>query len=291
MGAELYDLPRIVDTRVSSVTFEDATMASQSRDPGSDVSRANLPAKHLIKSMRCQQDASRAATVCCVSTRWAARSFEQDYGIPADKIVVVGMGHRPRLAAGSQNRDWSMPRFLFVGADWQQKNGPAVLEAFDVVREQVPAATLHLVGAHPPMTRPGVTTHGFLPRQAASAQLLLDRLYATATCFVLPSLFDAAGIAYLEAASAGLPVVATARGGAPEMLMDGAVVVDPQDRSALVQAMLTLSDPDTARSMGAVARRNTASSSWREVAGRILEALASRTGHGARVPALPRGDS
>jgi len=37
--------------------------------------------------------------------------------------------------------------------------------------------------------------------------------------------------------------------------------------------MLALSDPDTARSMGARAHRNAASSSWWHVAGRLLEAI------------------
>ena len=57
------------------------------------------------------------------------------------------------------------------------------------------------------------------------------------------------------------------------MLNDGAVVVDPHDPSALFEAMLALSDPGYARSMGAEARRNAASSSWQAVAGRVLEAL------------------
>lgn len=275
MATEMYDLAQVLQARVPGVTFDDATYLQQTRDPDSDISQAKAPARHRARSIFYQQAGSEAATMCCVSTQWAATSFEADYGIPADKIAVVGMGHRPRLTGAGGERDWSTPKFLFVGADWQRKNGAAVLKAFERVHQQIPAATLDVVGAHPPISIPGVTPHGFLARENASAQRLLDRLYATATCFVLPSLYDAAGIAYLEAASSGLAVVVTARGGATEMLNDGAVVVDPHDPSALVEAMLALSDPGYARSMGAKALRSAASSSWSDVVGRLLEALAS----------------
>ena len=61
-------------------------------------------------------------------------------------------------------RDWSRPRFLFVGVDWRRKNGAAVLDAFEEVRRVVPAASLDLVGNHPEIDAPGVTCP-WLPRQ------------------------------------------------------------------------------------------------------------------------------
>ncbi|MFJ9034771.1 glycosyltransferase family 4 protein [Streptomyces sp. NPDC102274] len=277
MGAELYDLPAALPEEIPVITFDDATMVQQIRDPYSDASLANIPPKLFARSAASQRAASEVATVCCVATRWAAISFEEEYGIPSEKIVVTGMGHRPRSAVAGEDRDWSRPRFLFVGSEWKGKNGAAVLKAFEMLREQRPEASLDLVGDHPQINMLGVTTHGFLAREDASAQLLLDHLYAKATGFVLPSLFEAAGIAYLEAASSGLPVVATIRGGAPEVLNDGAIVVDPYDPAALLEAMLTLCDSDTARSMGAKAFQAAAASSWRKVASRVLDALVCRT--------------
>ena len=60
--------------------------------------------------------AARRATACCVSTRWAAASMIDDYGVPGDRVHVVGMGHQPQPVDPAQ-RDWSRPRFLFVGRD------------------------------------------------------------------------------------------------------------------------------------------------------------------------------
>ncbi|MGZ4977060.1 MAG: glycosyltransferase family 4 protein [Methylobacter sp.] len=192
--------------------------------------------------------------------------------MPENKVHAVGMGHRPRSVLG-EPRDWTTPHFLFVGVEWGRKNGAAVVEAFVRVRERFPNATLDLVGEHPAIDIPGITGHGFLPRENKPAQDLLDRLFARATAFVLPSLFDPSPIAYLEAASAGLPVIATTCGGAGELLQDAAISVDPYDREALVSAMLLLADKDIAQTMGTRAAARAAESTWQSVARRIAANL------------------
>ncbi|WP_373423059.1 glycosyltransferase family 4 protein [Sinomonas atrocyanea] len=187
------------------------------------------------------------------------------------------MGHfsaaRPDL-----RRDWSSPKFLFVGVDWRRKNGDRVLAAFERLRRVIPNAHLDLVGHHPSLNMPGVHGHGFLPREDPRAQAVLARLFAEATCFVLPSEFDPSPIAYLEAASAGLPVIATSEGGAAELLGPGALVVDPTDTDALVAAMLELAKPEIAVSVGRAASESASTSSWPHVAARISNALADLRG-------------
>lgn len=281
MGTEMYDLAAVLEDSVPCATYDDGTLLQMYRDPNSDISQSRFPHRHVARWIERQSASSRAATVCCVSTNWAARSFTEDYGIAADQLAVVGMGHRPRLGDPDVKREWSRPRFLYVGVDWRRKNGDAVVSAFREVRRCAPLATLDLVGNHPEVIAPGVRGHGFLTRDDASAQKKLDRLYAEATCFVLPSQFDPAGIAYLEAASAGLPVIATSRGGAGELIADGAIAVDPGDERGLVEAMLALTNPLAARSKGATAARSVASSSWTDVGARIIGALGT-----VRTPAV-----
>ena len=66
--------------------------------------------------MLCLDGAGRPA-------RWC-----DDYGIYPAKVHAVGIGRNHAPAA--PQRDWSAPRFLFVGVDWLGKNGPGVLAAF-----------------------------------------------------------------------------------------------------------------------------------------------------------------
>jgi glycosyltransferase involved in cell wall biosynthesis len=79
-------------------------------------------------------------------------------------------------------------------------------------------------------------------------------LLAACDLFVLPSNYEALGLAVLEAMAAGRAVVATAVGGIPEAVLNGVtgVLVRPRDPSALASAIRTLlADPVLAHSMGA----------------------------------------
>jgi glycosyltransferase involved in cell wall biosynthesis len=76
--------------------------------------------------------------------------------------------------------------------------------------------------------------------------------------FVMPSLNEGLGVAALEAAAAGLPVVASAVGGLPEVVDDGraGVLVKAADPHALADAIVRLAaDSDRRAAMGGEARR------------------------------------
>ena len=272
LGTDMYDLPTVVRDDVPTATFDDGTFAMFMRHADSDIRQAGFPQHDVDRWIERQRRACRRANACLVSTAWAARSMNEDYGVPQQRVHVVGMGHRPRLVA-SDGRDWSPPRLLFVGVDWQRKNGAAVVDSFQQLRGLYPQATLDVVGSHPPLDLPGVTGHGLLRRDHLAEQERLDRLFERATMFVLPSLFDPSPIAYLEAASAGLPLIATSQGGAQELLGEASLVVDPWDGRALTEAMHQLADPKRARCRGAVASAMASRSTWQAVSGRIIESL------------------
>jgi glycosyltransferase involved in cell wall biosynthesis len=73
----------------------------------------------------------------------------------------------------------------------------------------------------------------------------------------MPSRTDSFGIVFLEAWANGLPVVAAAAGGVPEVVRDGetGLLVPFGDLDRLSRALATLlSDPVLARSLGAAGR-------------------------------------
>jgi glycosyltransferase involved in cell wall biosynthesis len=65
----------------------------------------------------------------------------------------------------------------------------------------------------------------------------LPALYAAASVFAYPSLYEGFGIPPLEAMACGTPVVASTQGALPEVLGDAALLVDPYDEDALAQAL------------------------------------------------------
>ena len=110
-----------------------------------------------------------------------------------------------------------------------------------------------------------------------------------ATVFACPSIYEPMGIVNLEAMACEVPVVATATGGIPDVVLDGEtgllVPIDqvgdgsgtPLDSAAFeadLAAALTsvLSDPDRARTMGLAGRRRAVESfSWVALATRTLD--------------------
>jgi len=256
-------------TAAPTVSFEDMTVAQGLRQPLSPASE--LSAGAAGRWVERQRQIYLRSRGCCVGSHWTADSVREDYGIDPAKIHIVGFGRN--LAPSAAERDWSRPRFAFVGVEWERKRGPAVLEAFARIRAQHPEATLDVVGEHPPLEAPGVTGHGRLLLGSASDRARLEALLSRATCLVLPSSFEAFGIAYVDAGAAGVPSIGTTIGGAPDAVGDGGLVVPPDDQEALVAAMRELADPETARRLGELARAHSALFTWQAVAERLLRAL------------------
>ena len=102
-----------------------------------------------------------------------------------------------------------------------------------------------------------ITLLGALPQEGVLAEL------QQATAFVLPSLHEALGVAYMEAMACELPVVGTRTGGVPELVDDGVdgLLVPPGDVEGLVRAMSqVMSDGDLRARLGRAARQKIVSS-------------------------------
>lgn len=86
-------------------------------------------------------------------------------------------------------------------------------------------------------------------------------LFAAIDVFVLSSRREGMGSVLLEAASCGVPVVATAVGGIPDVIQDGrtGLLVPPGDADALSHAILRLlGEPHLAQQLGTAARERVA---------------------------------
>ena len=135
--------------------------------------------------------------------------------------------------------------FVFgaVGRLTPTKGLPYLLEAFSIVRQHVPSAQLVLLGDGPSkanleqqaMQMPCRQAIHFLGHRPGIAELLrgLD-------VFVLSSVAEGMPRALLEAMAEGIPCVATAVGGIPEVFRgsDADFLAPPRDAAALAQKMI-----------------------------------------------------
>jgi starch synthase len=193
--------------------------------------------------------------------------------------------------------DASRPAIVFVGRITRQKGLSYFLRAVEQLPEGVQvvlcagapdtkeiAAEVSSAVSALQETRGGVIwIEKMLPREDLVA--VLD----ACTTFVCPSVYEPLGIVNLEAMAVGLPVVATATGGIPEVVLPGEtgslVAIDqatdgtgtplePEKFIADMAAALTdmVSHPERARSMGAAGReRAIRHFSWDSIGERTLE--------------------
>ena len=101
----------------------------------------------------------------------------------------------------------------------------------------------------------------------------MPALMAAADLLVSASRWEGCPMVILEAMASGLPIVATAVGGVPELITDGVSgrLVPPEDPTALAEAIDgVLGDVDLARDMAARARRRVVADFTADVAARKL---------------------
>jgi glycosyltransferase involved in cell wall biosynthesis len=162
------------------------------------------------------------------------------------RVDVVPIGVDPAsfpLAARAEGPPW---RLLRVASLNQVKDYPTLLRAMASIVAELPSAHLDIVGedtldgavqAHSRALglEPHVTFHGFQPTDALAA------FYARAHVYVLASRHEAASVAVLEAACAGVPTVGTRVGYAADWAAEGrAVAVPVGDAQALAAATIAL---------------------------------------------------
>ena len=99
--------------------------------------------------------------------------------------------------------------------------------------------------------------------------------YVNADCFCLPSAQEGFGIVFLEAMTAGLPVVACRAAAVPEVVRDGStgLLVALRDPAALAEALeRVLTQPALAKQLGGAGRRHVEAYDLAPVTRRFLEA-------------------
>lgn len=152
-------------------------------------------------------------------------SIEKYYGLNRNKVPIVYNGiDLTHCIAKKNTQIGSQTKILHVGRFAPQKNHEMMVEAFaDVVRDY-PHCELDLVGDGDLVNsvRQKVTELGI--KEKVHFLKLLDNVYekmSESDIFILPSKYEGMPISLIEAMATGLPIVATAVGGVPDMIENG----------------------------------------------------------------------
>lgn len=177
-----------------------------------------------------------AARQVIANSEYAAASLRTTYGVTQERLTVLpfGVWLPPRPAERPERR----PTVVFVGHQLERKGGRRLLRLHqEHLRER---CDLLLVTTEPVEPLPGVRVVADL---RGGSDDLWDVL-ASADVMCFPSTIDQAPNAVLEAAAAGLPVVAHPVAAIAEMVLDGrtGLLPPPEDDDALLAALLRLLD-------------------------------------------------
>lgn len=164
------------------------------------------------------------------------RTFVEKIGEPHARSTVIHNGVNDEEFAPVE-RIASAADFVFVGEMRELKGVATLIEAISKLKDP---ARLAIVGSGPDRGRfeamarelpahIGVTFHGAMPARDA---------FALGRVVVLPSLHESLPYVALEAAAAGMPLIATRVGGIPEIFgPDASRLVRPGDTRALAAAL------------------------------------------------------
>jgi glycosyltransferase involved in cell wall biosynthesis len=187
--------------------------------------------------------ARRARLVITVS-EFSRGELQELLGVDA-VVVPGGIDERFTPAASPARPD--RPYVLTVASRTARKN----LGVLEECARRLRAAGIELVaaGGDRPQFRDSAGSSAIRPLGHVPDDDL-PGLYAGAACFVLPSLYEGFGLPCIEAMACGTPVVASTAGALPETCGDAALLVDPNDPTAIADAVERAIDNASLRAAG-----------------------------------------
>lgn len=246
---------------------------------------------------------ARNADLCLAPSRVTASEIERDYGVTGVQVVPNATGaplDHPdeREARKSPGEEISgEPFVLAVGRMRIRKGFEILLHALAAARERGHRPRLVVAGdgerreslsALARRLRLGTAVR-FAGRCSRSE---VCRLRQRAVALVVPSTYEGMPLVVLEAMDDGIPVIASAVSGIPEVVVDGETgwLVRPERSNALAGALIAAtSDPTESRRRGEAGRRRLDEGYRpRHAAQQWLQALERVTGPASAVWKNPR---
>jgi len=211
----------------------------------------------------------------CKHVRYPITQVRTIYHGVSDKFRVEMNGERLAFARAQ----YHLPeRFiLFVGRLYPEKNFAMLAQAFARIKDLIPH---RLVVAGQPRYKFKQDVNLLRQLEIDDRVDFLDyvpnddlpMIYNIADCFVNPSLYEAFGLAQLEAMACGCPVIAANSGAIPEITNGAALLFDPKSPEELSRAILkVICEPDVRRDLvhrGLIRAREF---TWERAAGETLK--------------------
>ena len=176
----------------------------------------------------------KKSTLILTASEWAASEIHKIHSIKKEKIHFCNFGANfitiPEVDV-TQKLSTNRCKLLFIGKDWERKGGQHALEIVEQLNERGISTELHVCGCSPNIESENVVVHNFLQKDKEEDSLRLFELMSEAHFFVFLSRAECYGIAMVEAALHGVPIIACRTGGIPSVVRSDTNGLLVEDRS------------------------------------------------------------
>jgi len=244
-------------------------------DPTSHRKFRSLMYKNVTRTLRSCRQVDKIVTY----SEFMRNQIVAWYGVKREKIAVIpnGVDLRRFSKPMSKQRLDGDPAVLYLGQLSSLKGVDLLIHAVSRLQIELPSLKLHIVGhgnktpfellAKENHIEKAVVFHGYVDPEAA------PQYYQSADFCVFPSRRDSFGITLMEAMASAVPVIASNRGGTPEIISHGenGLLFEPGDAEALPKAILALSqDSDLRKRISSNGLKTVANYSWENIANRYV---------------------
>ena len=210
------------------------------------------------------------------------------WNLPSERVEVISNGvtlrlgldeNDPLIRANPRNAfGFQGTYFLWCGAMWKRKNVSTLIQAFSELRRRGHndvSLVLAGTGGNESKAVDRLTHNLGLERNVYKIGYVSDAnlyaLYANASGFLFPSLYEGFGIPVLEAMSCGSPVICSKQTALPEIVGNAGLLVDPLNANAISDAMESLlTNPKLSRDLSSRGRERAKKFTWRKSAEKLL---------------------
>jgi glycosyltransferase involved in cell wall biosynthesis len=220
----------------------------------------------------------RAASVCTVS-QFSKEDLATLYGVRDDvRVLPEGTEHmertHPDLRVLEKVGLTKRPYVLAVSSLAPHKNFETVIRAVALMSE-IDFDVVIAGGQNPAIFAKAGNT---LPSSVKYAGYVTDSelkaLYANASCFIFPSIYEGYGLPPTEAMASGCAVIASNAAAIPETCGDAALYFDPQSPSDLARVLqVFMAQPQLQEKMRSLGSAKAKTMRWRNTAIGLLNEI------------------
>jgi glycosyltransferase involved in cell wall biosynthesis len=204
---------------------------------------AGLSSAQVQQLFSSEQRALNAAKAVIVTSPMTGKILAEQFSIPSTKITVALPGTDPQIFSRCTSNP---PVLLTLATLTRRKAHDVLIDALATIKHLEWSARFVGGAEFDPewalFLKQKVATYGLEQRIIFTGTITnTANEYSAADVFVLPSLFEGYGMAFAEALSFGLPIVAARTGAVPDVVPDSAgILVAPHESITLADALQKL---------------------------------------------------